>query len=546
MAKAKSYASPGTVARVLAPLRNKLWFRRIIAFGVKGLVAGGSGGIAVLLFSRVWPVWYPWRWALIVTWMGLVAGVSYGIIKRPSVADAARFADDHGLKERMVTALAFERDDSAMARLQRDEAVGKFRRHEQAIVKQIHLWAFPRWAVVSLIGFVVVGGALWWLPHPMETVVLKQQQVDQALAKERKKVEKAEKQLAENDTLPDQVKAVLRKQVQDLKKQLEEATSAEEGMKALADAEARLDELARQTAASEQMLKTLSHQLTSHTATAAPSRAVSEGDRETLREALKEMEKTLRTLKPDEREALAARLNNGAEGLKESDVPQAEHMAELLRQAAQHVQAGDSVQAAGALGGAFNQMFSASQSLVATQRAVAGMTQSLGESKQALAQASQWGETSGQLSQRTGNSEEKTPAAESTGTTGTGGQAGGSNGSAGGNSTGTSGGTGSGIGAGAGSGGSGAGKGSGSRELVSVPSARLSGGGPKDTVGGPLGEGSEMEVTKGALGSPGVTRPYTDVFDQYEAAARQALEKSDLPPQFQQLIRAYFSDIQPE
>ena len=94
--------------------------------------------------------------------------------------------------------------------------------------------------------------------------------------------------------------------------------------------------------------------------------------------------------------------------------------------------------------------------------------------------------------------------------------------------------------------GSGAGLGSGSRGLVSVPSERLTGGGSEETVGGPLGEGGETEQARGSsLGSPGVSRPYMEVFGQYEQAARKALERSDLPQPYQQLVKDYFTDIEP-
>jgi hypothetical protein len=43
----------------------------------------------------------------------------------------------------------------------------------------------------------------------------------------------------------------------------------------------------------------------------------------------------------------------------------------------------------------------------------------------------------------------------------------------------------------------------------------------------------------------GASRPYEDVYSQYEAEATRSLDRSQLPQTMQQLVRDYFTEIQP-
>lgn len=556
-----------SVADALRALRRKLWLKRVVHFATWGLMVGIGAALFELIVARVLPIWHPWRWAFGFVLIGLATGVMIGLLRRVSIVAAARFADRNGLMERMVTALAYERDLSPAAVLQREEALDRYRREEERLLRRVTVWSVPRWMAACLTCCVLLGGLLWWLPNPMQEVVKEQQQVQQALEKERQKVAEAEKSIADDDQLTPEQKEMFQQELEKLEEQLADSENLEEGLKALAEAEAELNRLAKEADNRRQALDGLRGQLASHPVTGALAEALSERDEVKLREAMQEARDALEQLSPDEREALAGMLAQAANELDDQDLTH-EELVQTLQEAANSIGSGDTEQAAIALESAVGEAIAASRSALAAANAADQTAQLLTKSKQALAQAGQSGTatargngaTDGQIS---GN-EHHTGARN--GSPGTNGRGNGSSGDENGNSHGIGNGNnsrnGNGARSGSGSGnvfgngggaggsgagtGSGAGLGSGSRELVSVPSERLNGGGPEETVGGPLGDGAETEKSRGSsIGSPGVSRPYTDVFGQYEQAAREALERSDLPRQYQQLVKDYFADIEP-
>ncbi|MCK9918122.1 hypothetical protein MXD81_54260, partial [Microbacteriaceae bacterium K1510] len=112
-------------------------------------------------------------------------------------------------------------------------------------------------------------------------------------------------------------------------------------------------------------------------------------------------------------------------------------------------------------------------------------------------------------------------------------------------------GSGSGTGSGAGGSGSGqgggAGLGEGSHDLISVPTKRIDGkGGPTETVGGPLGEGSSETRESGSTQvTPGVVRPYKEVYQEYERFSRESLERGNIPNDYKEIVKDYFQSIEP-
>jgi hypothetical protein len=130
-----------------------------------------------------------------------------------------------------------------------------------------------------------------------------------------------------------------------------------------------------------------------------------------------------------------------------------------------------------------------------------------------------------------------------TGGTGTGA----GSGSGSGNGSGNGNGSGSGTGSGSGGYGQGAGLGEGHHELVAVPSRRLDGtGGPVETVGGALGQGtSETRNSATSQVTSGTVRPYAEVYQQYEKMSRESLQRSNIPSDYQNMVRDYFRRIEP-
>ncbi|TGU75401.1 hypothetical protein EN829_064665, partial [Mesorhizobium sp. M00.F.Ca.ET.186.01.1.1] len=117
-----------------------------------------------------------------------------------------------------------------------------------------------------------------------------------------------------------------------------------------------------------------------------------------------------------------------------------------------------------------------------------------------------------------------------------------------GNGAGNGSGNGAGAGAGGGNGqGPGAGLGAGKHELVTIPTSRIGGeNGPSETVGGPLGAGpSQSQQSSQTQVTSGGTLPYEEVYGQYEQFARESMEKGTIPGDYQDIVKDYFSKIEP-
>lgn len=65
-------------------------------------------------------------------------------------------------------------------------------------------------------------------------------------------------------------------------------------------------------------------------------------------------------------------------------------------------------------------------------------------------------------------------------------------------------------------------------------------GGPASSSGGPTQNGGSAPAIDGA------TRPYSEVYRDYETAAKSSLSRSPLPDNLQNLVRDYFTEINPD
>ncbi|MCL6456767.1 MAG: hypothetical protein K6T85_02055 [Gorillibacterium sp.] len=75
----------------------------------------------------------------------------------------------------------------------------------------------------------------------------------------------------------------------------------------------------------------------------------------------------------------------------------------------------------------------------------------------------------------------------------------------------------------------------------------LAGAGNVQKDGGPASSsGGETQKGGSAPAIDGATRPYEEVYRDYETAAKSSLERNPLPQNLQNLVRDYFTEINPE
>lgn len=81
--------------------------------------------------------------------------------------------------------------------------------------------------------------------------------------------------------------------------------------------------------------------------------------------------------------------------------------------------------------------------------------------------------------------------------------------------------------------------------MISTPRTPDGGGTPTSDQGPLNSRGGEIEKGGQAPVLDGASRPYEEVYSEYAAEATQSLNRSQLPQSMQNLVRDYFTEIQP-
>ena len=74
---------------------------------------------------------------------------------------------------------------------------------------------------------------------------------------------------------------------------------------------------------------------------------------------------------------------------------------------------------------------------------------------------------------------------------------------------------------------------------IYIPFSKITGKGKTEVVGGPTQEGPEQHSERLST-ERGTTLPYHEVFARYQSELREAIERGELPSEWQPMIRDYF------
>ncbi|KKX57085.1 hypothetical protein X546_00735 [Brevibacillus borstelensis cifa_chp40] len=586
---------------LLAPIKKRVLYRESARWLVAGALWGLGGSFVLLLLARLFPIPF-YKWLVLAA---ALAGVAAGMVRlwraRPTERDCARLADSLGLAERVATALEYRENSSPFAAAQREDAVNRLRQSLPHILESIEVWPIIRKQAYAAGGALAVCLLLLLWPNAQDERLAQMAQQKQAQAAAEESLKKLQEEAKAQEGLSDAQKKQLEEMIEQAKKAVAEAKSPAERLNAMKAAEKQLDKWKQSQERKMAGLQKLQETIGGQPGLQKVGAAMNSGDRQAMVDALKESAKAVEALKAEEQKALAEALGKAAEQLaKEGQAAgdeEAAKAAEQLQEAAKQLAQGNVQQAFApletGLAQAMQQMAEARTAALLAAQSMAAMQQSqmmlagAGSTANGSAQAGAGvaGGAAGSpggavpVSASAGNAQTGTGAGSQAAAGGTAAGGAGSDGSGNANGQGSQNGNGSGNGNGAGNGngsgngngngngngsgngndsgngsgsgsgsgkGAGAGLGQGSHELVTVPSARIGGEGPVDTVGGPLGEGASQSRQTGATQvSSGGALPYEEVYGQYAEFARESLEKSSIPSDYQDVVKEYFSNIEP-
>ncbi len=449
---------------------------------------------------------------------------------RVQTMQAARYFDRvFHLKERVSTALELQNKNQPGEIIQKqlDDALSASRRIRPR--RDLPL-RFPKLDLAFALFFALLIGALWFRGEALFAAASRQRAVEEAIAAEQAKIEEIIKEINASESLSAEQKEALAKPLEDALKELKNNPSMEGAVSTLVSAGEKLKALdSRQAAQIQQALTQTGGSLAAQEGTPLEGvgKDLAKGNFASAASKLANMD--LSRMTPAELQKLAEQLEAMAESLAAAN-PQ---LAQQLMNAAQAIRSGDLASAQQALAGAASQMVQAGQQVAAAQMA----TQAAGQLRQGA----------GQILAAGGGQNPPQGGAMAQGQSQQGGQSNGSGGS----------GSGSGSAPQSSQAGSEAssvpieqnnGPGDGGEsayQQIYAPS--LLGGAGEDMLGIPTsGEDGEVVGESPTIAEEGRSlAPYTEVYSQYDQFNRQAMENGEVPAQFMDVIRNYFSSLQP-
>ncbi|WP_438431668.1 hypothetical protein [Gorillibacterium sp. sgz500922] len=585
-AERRNTGGAGSLSAALSPIRRRLRGVRAARYTLVGLLAGGGAASGIAVPARIWPLAYYRPAALIGLAAGLLAGLAWGLLRPVRLSQAAAAADRLSGGNPAATALDYADSEQPVARLQRQEGLAAIAAARERLSAAVPL-PVERRRLAAAGALLALTAVLLLLPNPQDSVIAERQERQRLAQESRDKIEQAAERVREAE-LPAAAKKPIADALAELQKDLRQTKDPQAALdkmeKALGEMQKQLDEARGKEAAARRFaeelkktpdLKALGESL----AKRSQEQLAKAGG--ALRESVAKMSNEQKKALAEQLEKLAAKTPAGKAG---EQVQQAmKEAAERMKQAADSGAKADTA----AMQAALTAMDQALQQALAEGKLDSGLAALAAQEGKALAEVG--AAAAGRLAAGTGKpasggwapggdaqamaAGEPEPGGDSSaggdapgaGSPAPGGAAGGGSGQGTGPGSGASGsgqgGTGGGSGAGSGSGrgtgsgsggsgsgagGSGAGFGAGSRNLVSTPRS-LQGSGNVQKDGGPASPGQGSVQQGGpAPAIDGTTRPYQEVYRDYETAARSSLERNPLPQNLQNLVRDYFTGINPE
>jgi hypothetical protein len=547
----------------------------IATWTVRLLLVGLLVDVVWLAGARVFPYVVP-STALPAVPLALAAlGALVLAFWRPSRADLALRADRRlGLKERLVTAVELQgrgaRDDgrgsagdregrgdpaptepgaTRLGEMQLRDAVAHFRRVDPLEAFPVRLRLRELNAVLALF-LLTVGLAM--APNPNQEIVRQREQVQQAIRREADRLQKLAEQVSaanQQEQSPEvqQVEQALR----DAARALEErSTNPEEAMAALAALEQRLQALQAQGSGDlEDALASLAGSLAQDPATRQAGTSLAKGDYKQAAEELRKVAQNVENMSPADRARMARSMRQAGQRAARSNPA----LGQSMSQAGNALEQGSAGEAQQGLDNAAGQMEQASGQLRAggeRERAMSQIQQSRGsigrsaQQQQAQGRGQQQGQQGQGQSQGQGQNQSqggaRQPGAQPGGSQegeGADGMPSSGQGQAGGES-------GEGDRPGGSSAGSGSNPNSRSDEIYDPQLAGRQERLGQDPDFDPNESYDNPDLEDGQRNDPQVG--YRQVYPRYQEKASQSLQNSYIPIGLKDLVRDYFSSIQPE
>lgn len=524
----------GKILYVLRKARNRIILSITLRNGLAGLCTALAAGIILGLFSRLIPIYRVYvMWGYIGAAIFLLSLLSVFLFL-PKKKAVARLLDSFGLQERIITSLELEKEDSEYKELLLEDTTSKL----DTIDYREKIKLLPDKKLPAAVIFLTLAfGVTVLLPQPLLEEARQAHEFNVYKKEQKKKVEKAEKEVEKNTGLTEAQKKDLLDKLEALKQELKKSQDARAADKALEKLAKKLEQKIDKTREAD--LKNLAEKLAANKTAKALADALKSGKTEEIRKEFENLKNKLKSMSATEKKDFKAALSKAADSLGDSELK-------------------DSLNG---LGGALD---SGDENAVnkSVDKLNGAVNDSLSQKNMnnALAQAQN------DLQPNTVNAQNQGQGSAQ----GQGAAQGQGQGKSQGQGSGTGQGAGKGTGQGQGAGGSAAGSGSGNGDGGVTPYGQggianktPSAGQEKEyekvfTPSRPGGQGetsvitgkgnnsgkSETTITNNADASLGELKPYNQVVGEYSDRAMESMDNSTIPGGMEDIIKDYFASLQ--
>ncbi|GCE27802.1 hypothetical protein KDA_32860 [Dictyobacter alpinus] len=527
-----------TLQSVLVPWRRRIWTQKVFFWGITGLIVGLGLACLVLVVARLIPWAQAPYWALGLGIAFPLIGIALALWLRPTLTATAQRIDQRlELHDRIGTAWELRDKTSVLAGLQRRDALKKLQAHTPARSISLRL---QRATTITLVVLLLLLIPLIFAPNPMTAILKQQAALQTQLAKQVTNIEKLKQVIAKEPSISQDQKQKIDQVLHNLQAKLQQAKNPTEAQQALSEAQAKLDQLRNPQAANRNQARSSAGDALKSSSNAnakATGDALKNNDSKSLQKALQDLAKQANTLTPDQRKQLAQDMEKAAnQASKDPELSSSLHqLAKSLADgssgeisdATKAVEAANSKAAADQAGeNAINQ---ANQGLQNSATDLASSTDNTptqaqqGQGQQGQGQQGQGQQGQGQQGQGQQDQSQQGQGQQGQGQQGQGqgqqqGQGQGNGGSSGTGGTGGAGGTNS--------------TGNHKNERVYVQ--------------GQNGQGSSTQSNDNNTGvvQPGSDVPYSQVIEQYNQKAHDAIDNSNVSPNQKDLVHDYFNTLE--
>jgi hypothetical protein len=305
----------GKILYVLRKARNRIILSITLRSGAVGLCTALAAGIILGLLSRLIPIYRVYvLWGYIGAAIFLLSLLSVFLFL-PKKKAVARLLDSFGLQERITTSLELEKDDSEYKELLLTDTVSKIDTLDYS--KKIKL--LPDKKLLAAVIFLTLAfGATVLLPQPLLEEARQAHDLSVYKKEQKKKVEKAEKEVEKNSKLTEAQKKDLLDKLEALKQELKKSQDTKAADKALEKLSKKLEQKIDKT--KEADLKKLAEKLAGNKTAKALADALKSGKTEEIRKEFENLKNKLKNMSASEKNDFKDALSKAADSLGNSEL----------------------------------------------------------------------------------------------------------------------------------------------------------------------------------------------------------------------------------